>query len=263
MNYRTRYSKKTVSREEVERIREAFFQAAGPTLRLLIDLMETLPNVAFTLKDAKGRLVHTNPYNVMISGWRTMYDMVGYTSEELYPPDQAAVYAGRDREVFETGVPIVNRVFGFVANRLTDLNCVTVRPVVGTDGTRIGTATVYFRAQAKMQVANWYDPIRQAITYLNDHYKEKVPIERLALMSNYSVAQFRKHFRKLTQMSPSDYIARVRVNAAQTLLATTDKLITDIAAETGFYDHSHFIRTFRLLTGMTPAKYRSQRMGLG
>ena len=45
-------------------------------------------------------------------------------------------------------------------------------------------------------------------------------------------------------------------NAAKTFLANTDKRIGDIAAETGFFDHAHMIRTFRRLTGLTPAKYR-------
>ena len=61
-------------------------------------------------------------------------------------------------------------------------------------------------------------------------------------------------------MSPTDYIAKVRVNAAKTLLRTTDKRIADIAAETGFFDHSHFIRTFTRHAGMTPAKYRTNKM---
>ena len=49
----------------------------------------------------------------------------------------------------------------------------------------------------------------------------------------------------------------MRINTAKTFLRTTGKRIIDIAAETGFFDHAHFIRTFRRLAGTTPAKYRS------
>ena len=242
-------------------MQRAFLNAAGPTMRLLVDLMENVPDVSLCVKNAAGRIMFTNRYNVAIAGWKSADEMLGYTSEELYPPDQAAVYANRDREVMDSGVPIVERVYGFVADRSTNLNCVTVRPVLSADGKRrIGTATVYWRAQKKMRMANWYDPLRKAIVFLNEHYAENITIEHLAKMAHYSPAQFRRLFYALTQTHPSEYIARVRVNAAKTLLSTTDKHISDIALDTGFFDHSHFIRTFKRIAGCTPAKYRKSRL---
>jgi len=203
--------------------------------------------------------MHTNAFNAQISGWRTPDEMIGYTSEELYPPDQAAVYAGRDREVMETGVPIVERIYGFVADRSTALNCVTVRPIEDAHGKRIGTATVYWRAERKLAAAPWYGPIKSALVYLNDHYAERMSVERLAAMAHYSPSQFRRLFRELTQMTPSDYVTGIRVNAAKTLLATTSRSITDIAQSVGFYDHAHFIRNFRAATGCTPAVFRREQ----
>ena len=262
MKFKTRYTGKTISRVQVQRMRQAFLQKAGPAMQLLIDLMENMPNISFCVKDAAGRIMHTNRYNVDVSGWRSVEDMLGYTSEELYPPDQAAVYANRDREVMESGVPIVERIYGFVADRSDSLNCVTVRPVVGLDGSRIGTATIYWRAQEKMMPANWYNPIRKAVVYLNDHYAENVTVEHLAGISGYSVAQFRRLFHSLVGMAPSEYVTSVRINAAKTLLRTTGKRIIDIAAETGFFDHAHFIRTFKRKTGLTPAQYRQRNLTL-
>jgi AraC-like DNA-binding protein len=257
MDYRKRYSKKTVPRGHFLRMRNAFLKETGPSMQLLMDLMDSMPNVSLCVKNAEGRIMHVNRYNADISGWQSVNDMLGYTSEELYPPDQAAVYASRDREVMETGKPIVERIYGFVANRSDDLNCVTIRPVISVGGLRIGTATVYWRAQQKMKRSGWYDPIRRAIVYLNNHYAENVTVEQLAELSHYSVAQFRRLFHALTQQTPSEYIATVRVNAAKVLLKTTAKRISDIAAETGFFDHAHFIRTFKRMTGLTPSKYRS------
>lgn len=256
MNFRRRYSRKTIPHERVKKMVDAFTDAAGPSLRLMMDMMSSIPNVALTIKNADGRIMHTNRFNAEISGWRSPDDLIGYTSEELYPPDQAAVYANRDREVMQTGVPIVERVYGFVADRSDNLNCVTVRPVISTDGKRIGTATIYWRAQKKMAAANWYAPIRNAILHLNRHYTENPSIERLASIANYSPARFRRLFKEVTHLSPSDYVKNVRINAAKTLLATTGSRISDIAADIGYFDHSHFIRTFKALTGMTPAKYR-------
>lgn len=256
MNPRKRYTNKIISAKEIESLRSSFAKKAGQSLKLLIEFLEGIPNVALVIKDANGRIMHMNEYNAQISGWASRDETYGYTSEDLYPPDQAAVYANRDREVMETGIPIVNRIYGFVADRSTNLNCVTVRPIESPTGERVGTATVYYRAQEKMRVKNWYDPIRQSIAHLNNHYTESISIEQLAKASHYSVAQFRKLFCELTQMTPSDYIAQIRINAAKTLLLTTNKRICDIALEIGFWDHSHFIRTFHKATGMTPRKFR-------
>ena len=33
-------------------------------------------------------------------------------------------------------------------------------------------------------------------------------------------------------------------------------LVADIAAETGFYDEAHFVKTFRKSRGLTPGAYR-------
>ena len=256
MGKRQRYTGKTVSRTAVARLQREFLKLAGPSMKLMWELADSFPDIALTVKNREGRIVFTNRFNASISGWSSPADQIGYTSAELYPPDQAAVYGGRDRKVFETGKPIIERLYGFVADRSTDLNCVTIRPVVGLDGSRIGTATIYHRAEKKMKSFNWYDPIRKSVAHLNEHYAENVSVEQLARLSHYSVAQFRKLFQKLMRMSPSAYVIQVRINAAKTLLKTTDRLIADIAAETGFCDHSHFIKSFRKATGLTPNEFR-------
>jgi AraC-like DNA-binding protein len=256
MKPRQRYTLKKIPHETVQKMRRKFFAKAGPVMQLMIDLFESAPNISFCVKDADGRIMHTNRYNVDVSGWQSLNDMLGYTSEELYPPEQASVYGGRDRQVMESGIPIIERIYGFVADRSDSLNCVTVRPVTGIDGKRIGTATIYWRAQQKMRSSSWYDPIRKAVVYLNAHLSEDVSIERLATIANYSPAQFRRLFTKLMGQSPSAYIANIRINNAKVLLKTTDKRISDIAVEVGFFDHSHFIRTFKKLVGSTPAEYR-------
>lgn len=256
MKHRTRHSDIVHDKSEIEKIQRAFFEEAGPAMKLMVDFMASIPGISFCLKNEFGRIVYTNEFNADISGWSSPDDMIGYTSEELYPPDQSSVYAGRDREVLESGKPIIERIYGFVADRSDNLNCVTVRPVYSITGRLMGTATVYWRAQKKMAAVNWYDPVRKSIVYLNAHFTENVTVEELAKISNYSTAQFRRLFKDLTHMSPIDYIAKVRVNAAKTMLATTSRRISDIAVETGFFDHSHFIRAFRRVTGTTPAKYR-------
>ena len=47
-----------------------------------------------------------------------------------------------------------------------------------------------------------------------------------------------------------------RINAAKTILRTTDKRVGDVAQETGSFDHAHLIRTFKRKTDLSTAQYR-------
>ena len=62
--------------------------------------------------------------------------------------------------------------------------------------------------------------------------------------------------RELTGRSIVQTIHEVRVSHAQRLLAQTGKTCTEIAYEVGFCDQSYFIKQFRSVTGVTPARYR-------
>jgi AraC-like DNA-binding protein len=53
-----------------------------------------------------------------------------------------------------------------------------------------------------------------------------------------------------------DYIAKTRLQEAQSLLQHGDESLTGIARQCGLRDASYFGRWFKKLTGMTPASYR-------
>lgn len=63
---------------------------------------------------------------------------------------------------------------------------------------------------------------------------------------------FRAHYR----CTAGEYLRRVRIESACQSLIHSQKAIGDIALETGFADQSHFCRTFRRLTGSSPAQFR-------
>ena len=62
--------------------------------------------------------------------------------------------------------------------------------------------------------------------------------------------------RSVLAVSPKQLIIRVRVEQAGTLLVTTTRAISDIAASCGFYDQAQMTRQFRNVVGVTPGHYR-------
>jgi AraC family transcriptional regulator len=68
----------------------------------------------------------------------------------------------------------------------------------------------------------------------------------------YLAGAFRRHF----GCTVGTYVRRQRVALACRHLAGSDVALADIALLTGFADQSHFTRTFKRQTGLTPAAYR-------
>ncbi|MNT99170.1 HTH-type transcriptional regulator CdhR [compost metagenome] len=52
----------------------------------------------------------------------------------------------------------------------------------------------------------------------------------------------------------------VRVEAAETLLRTTEASIAQIALDVGFQTPSHFTETFKALTGRSPSAVRTEAL---
>jgi AraC-like DNA-binding protein len=77
-------------------------------------------------------------------------------------------------------------------------------------------------------------------------------------MVHLSVSQFDRKFKRLFQMTPQQYILRVRINAAAQTLATEAISVAEIAQQAGFYDQSYFTKQFRKQMGLTPSAYRRQ-----
>ena len=66
---------------------------------------------------------------------------------------------------------------------------------------------------------------------------------------------FRRYKRQYA-IGAHGYMQNARIEASKRLLRS-DVSIAHIAAECGFFDQSHFTRTFRLYTGMSPSAYKS------
>lgn len=69
----------------------------------------------------------------------------------------------------------------------------------------------------------------------------------------YMAEMFRQHH----HCTVGEYVRRLRVEFASRKLSQTDAPLSEIALAAGFAHQSHFSRTFKRLTGLTPAQYRS------
>ena len=64
---------------------------------------------------------------------------------DLFPKAYSDFCMARDRQVVETGIPIVNQRYSKVANLSKSLNILSIYPLRDSDGTVIGTLCAYHR----------------------------------------------------------------------------------------------------------------------
>jgi YesN/AraC family two-component response regulator len=98
--------------------------------------------------------------------------------------------------------------------------------------------------------------LRPVITYIAEHYKEKIYIETLSDMITVSPDYFTKMFKDSIGRTPIDYINGIRINRAMQMLATTDTSVNDISDGLGFSNANYFHKIFKQYMNTSPVAYR-------
>ena len=102
------------------------------------------------------------------------------------------------------------------------------------------------------------DPlVKRALLLMQQAIDTPVSIRDLAHRMSTGRRQVERHFLRAVGVSPSKAYRTVRLEHAEFLLKQSQRSITEIAAESGFCDSSHFCRAFRGRRGVSPATFRS------
>jgi AraC family transcriptional regulator len=99
----------------------------------------------------------------------------------------------------------------------------------------------------------WLGQVKE---YLRENSAEPPTLTELASAINVHPTHLARVFRKFEGCTAGDYIRRVRIEKAQMRMISTSTPLVQIALETGFADQTHFTRSFKHATGMTPTEFR-------
>lgn len=88
------------------------------------------------------------------------------------------------------------------------------------------------------------------------HYRPHRTVTQLADIYNLSARQFDRKFKEYAGFAPKTYIRLVRLQDALKQY-NSNKTLTQIALECGYYDQSHFIHDVKAFTGYHPSFYFS------
>ncbi|MGE4319433.1 MAG: helix-turn-helix domain-containing protein [Deferribacterales bacterium] len=98
--------------------------------------------------------------------------------------------------------------------------------------------------------------VRRSVEKMSDAPEERHSLDDLAKLSGMSRFHFLRSFRQSTGLTPHAYLTQLRLDKAFRLLISTDMPLSRIAAECGYCDQPHFVRSFKKLWGTTPGSIK-------
>ncbi|WP_226573845.1 GlxA family transcriptional regulator [Acuticoccus sediminis] len=100
--------------------------------------------------------------------------------------------------------------------------------------------------------------IQRAQTFILEHLAEPLSVDQIAREAGMSPRNFARVFRREVDMTPAEFVAAARTDAARRHLESTCQSLQQIAVSCGFSDAGTMRRCFSRLLGATPLEYRQR-----
>lgn len=102
------------------------------------------------------------------------------------------------------------------------------------------------------------DKMKRMLSYIHEHYPEKISMTALAEASYISERECFRVFRRVLNTTPTEYLKSYRVQQACSMLAGSDHSIAFIGQSCGLGSGSYFGKVFRETMSVTPREYREK-----
>lgn len=101
--------------------------------------------------------------------------------------------------------------------------------------------------------------LQQAKEFIHEQFSDPLTLSLIANFVRvhpvYLASSFRRHYHQ----SIGEYLRHRRVEFACHKISTSNDSLAEIALAAGFANQSHFTKTFKRMTGMSPAQYKTVR----
>lgn len=117
------------------------------------------------------------------------------------------------------------------------------------------------RTHSEAEVCD-HPKIAAVLRHIHDHFSDhNLRLDDVSAQFSMSKFYFCRAFKQSTGYTFIEYLCQLRIREAQRLLKDTRMKVIEIAQHTGFDDASHFSRTFKRMTGLSPREYRANGVG--
>jgi len=111
------------------------------------------------------------------------------------------------------------------------------------------------RLQTSNAIHSENEIIRRAQQYISSHIREKLSVPLVARQVDVSPSYLTALFHKNLQISPGEYIRRIKLQESKQMIRENDLNFTEIAAALQYSTVHHFSRQFKEKFGITPTEY--------
>ncbi len=210
--------------------------------------------------------------NFTMTQWNDWNTLRAFVPEYPFPAHVADMRARHTRQM-PVSLPLMQRLEGLMAKMARELD---EQP----DSNWICRSRSYFIEMlfavdyvfrhpeediiplAQLELAEPSDEVGAVLLFLHVHYGEKITLERLAEHFHTNRTTLSESFRKVTGLSIIDYLIRLRLQYAATLLRDTILPVSEVASRVGYPDVTSFGRAFRKQLSSTPSAYRERHCWL-
>jgi len=142
-------------------------------------------------------------------------------------------------------------IFGQSAERLYDQLMYRNHPTA-----KLNALNTFFYTLAIQNKSLGQTSFSNVLKYITDH-NGLLSVEELLKHSGYTERHMERIFAEQVGMSPKKFVSIVQLHFFLKLLRNKadDTTLTTISYESGYFDQSHLIRTFKKYTGFTPSIY--------
>ena len=102
------------------------------------------------------------------------------------------------------------------------------------------------------------EEIKRAQDFIEQNFQDKITVDQLASYCTMGRRSFERRFKKATRNTVSEYIQRVKIEAAKKGFETSRKNINEVMIEVGYLDNKAFRTIFKRKTGLSPVEYRNK-----
>ena len=104
-----------------------------------------------------------------------------------------------------------------------------------------------------------FDPsILKGIEYIHTHYRNEIALDQICNHLGLNKCYFCSLFKRSTELTFSQFLNRVRVDASKQYLLHSSDSVLEVALANGFNNHNYFSSTFKKIVGISPIDFRKK-----
>lgn len=236
---------------------KAYREVESQVEEALFDLMS---NVVFFVKDAAGRYVRVNDTLVHRSGKSSRSELIGLTPSEVFGECLGACYEAQDEAVLRSGTRLIDELEMHVYPSGDMGWCLTSKiPLRDSQGNVVALAGISRDLRPEVVVDDGVYRISSAVEYARAHLSDPPTLAQMAAAASMSIYQLDRRMKQLFDLTPGQWLLKIRIDHASRELLQSDLPIAQIAMNAGYADQGAFTRQFRKTTGQTPSRFRQFR----